>query len=93
MEKLGVISRVNEPTEWCIGGRCSGRPQGNENWSRLNTSFHSPEDDQSIWSKRRKLSSYQVESREPCNLSSFTMIAITSRKLGLDAHFPYMEII
>ena len=28
-----------------------------------------PEDDQSIWSKRRKLSSYQVESREPCNLS------------------------
>ena len=36
------------------------------------TSFHSPEDDQSIWSKRRKLSSYQVESREPCNLSSST---------------------
>ena len=31
-----------------------------------------PEDDQSIWSKRRKLSSYQVESREPCNLSSST---------------------
>ena len=29
-----------------------------------------PEDDQSIWSKRRKLSSHQVESREPCNLSS-----------------------
>ena len=28
--------------------------------------------DQSIWSKRRKLSSYQVESREPCNLSSST---------------------
>ena len=27
-------------------------------------------DDQSIWSKRRKLSSHQVESREPCNLSS-----------------------
>ena len=26
---------------------------------------------QGIWSKRRKLSSRQVESREPCNLSSF----------------------
>ena len=28
------------------------------------------EDDQSIWSKRRKLSSHQVDSREPNNLSS-----------------------
>ena len=40
-----------------VSTRCSGRPQGNK-------------DDQSIWSKRRKLSSHQVESREPCNLSS-----------------------
>ena len=31
-----------------------------------------PEDDQSIWSKRRKLSSHQVDSREPNNLSSST---------------------
>ena len=40
-----------------VSTRCSSRPPF-------------PEDDQSIWSKRRKLSSYQVESREPCNLSS-----------------------
>ena len=36
----------------------------------LDTSFHSPEDDQRIWSKCRKLSSHQVDSREPSNLSS-----------------------
>ena len=36
----------------------------------LETSFHSPEDEQSIWSKRWKLSSHQVDSREPSNLSS-----------------------
>ena len=32
------------------------------------------EDDQSIWSKRRKLSPYQVESNEPNNLSSCIQI-------------------
>ena len=37
----------------------------------LETSFHSPEDDQSIWSKHWKLSSHQVDSREHNNLSSF----------------------
>ena len=36
-------------------------------WSSLGDS---PEDDQSIWLKRRKLSSHQVDSRESSNLSS-----------------------
>ena len=42
-----------------------------------------PEDDQSIWSKRRKLSSYQVESREPCNLSSFILFRSVSTGAGV----------
>ena len=42
-----------------VSTRCSGRPRGGR-----------PEQPQVGWSKRRKLSSHQVESREPCNLSS-----------------------
>ena len=39
--------------------------------SDVSTRF--PEDDQSIWSKRRKLSSHQVDLREPSNLSSYKL--------------------
>ena len=46
-----------------VSTRCSGHVH-------VQTRHTFPEDDQSIWSKRRKLSSHQVESREPCNLSS-----------------------
>ena len=40
--------------------------------TRASASKNIYEDDQSIWSKRRKLSSHQVDSREPSNLSSST---------------------
>ena len=51
-----------------VSTRCSGRPHSLE--LARNGFMQNHEDDQSIWSKRRKLSSHQVESREPCNLSS-----------------------
>ena len=60
---LVLLNQLNGNLASDVSTRCSGSPQGTK---------HSPDDDQSIWSKHRKLSSHQVDSREPSNLSSST---------------------
>ena len=56
--------------------------------SDVSTRCSFPEDDQSIWSKRRKLSSYQVESREPCNFLQigFVLAVYTNGQPGSSLH-------
>ena len=59
--------------------------------SDVSTRF--PEDGQSIWSKRRKLSSHQVESRELNNLSSRVVRMVTKVKGRLYFFCPQSSVV
>ena len=58
--------------------------------SDVSTRCSFPEDDQSIWSKRRKLSSHQVESREPCNHSSVCLLLCATDNTNINVSLQFL---